>query len=202
VKTRDQIKKYGRDLFNEQGLEIVTTRHIAAAMDISQGNLHYHFPNKNELISELYDDFKNGLVERSRYQTGTFGLNEIHQSLQDNFDWMYQYRFLFLDREILWRRLPSIKRETQALIIIKSRQLLAAIHNLQEMGLFRSDVNETQLQSFITMYQLMINSWLSAVYLFHSQEPVAFFSDQAFRAWYPYLTTEGVKEFEELLSNQ
>ena len=200
MKRRDEIKKNGRLLFNEQGLETITTRHIAAEMNISQGNLHYHFPNKNELISELYEDFKRGLVERAKYQAGSFGLKEIYQSLQDNFELMYEYRFLFLDREILWRRLPTIKRETQALIIIKSRQLRAAIQKLQEVGLFRTDVDEKQSQSFITMYQLMINSWLSAVYLFHSHEPVAFFSEQAFRAWYPYLTDIGKYDFRSILT--
>ncbi|MEO9871936.1 TetR/AcrR family transcriptional regulator [Ekhidna sp.] len=200
MKTRDKILNAAKLLFNEGGVENVTTRHIASHLKISQGNLHYHFPNKNELIEYLYEDFKKGLASLAGYQSGAFGLQEIYASLRRNFGWMYDYKFLFVDREIVWRRIPIIKRETQALIIIKSRQLKEAIRVLQLNNVFRSDINDNQIQSFINAYQIMINSWLSAAYLFPNANVIDFFSLEAFNLWYPYLTEVGQSEFDRLKS--
>lgn len=199
MKTKKRIAEATLMLFNTDGLENITTRHVASHLGISQGNLHYHFPNKNELIKQLYEDFKEGLMERAGYKSGMFGLKEIYSSLMRNFSWMYDYRFLFLDREIVWRRVPNIKRETQALIIIKSRQLFAAIGQLKENDIFRSEIDETQVRSFINAYQVFINSWLSAVYLFPRSNSADFFATEAFRLWYPYLTMEGRIEFDKLI---
>lgn len=202
MKTKNKILLASLNLFNKKGLENVTTRHVAEELDMSQGNLHYHFANKNELIRALYTDFKLGVVERAGYRKGEFGLCEIYGSLQRNFEWMYQYRFLFLDREIVWRRTPEIRRETQVLIIVKSRQLKAAIDTLKTQRIFRIDIDENQIESFINMYQVMINSWLTAVYLFPNQNPARFFADQAFRVWYPYLTSQGQEVFMNSLKNK
>jgi len=201
LKTKEKIIAATLKLFNEQGVENVTTRTVASFLDISQGNLHYHFPNKNCLIEQLYSDFKTGLQDRSGYKTGAFGLQEIHESLHRNFSWMFQYRFLFLDREMVWRRLQNIKRETQAFIIIKDKQLTQAISILQELGVFRLDIDSLQVKSFINMYQVMVNSWLTAVYLFPGKEPEVFFANQAFNMWYPYLTTKGQRQFNAIVES-
>ncbi len=198
MNTKEKILAAALKLFNTHGLENVTTRHIAIELGMSQGNLHYHFSNKNEVIRQLYNDFKTGLSERSGYSTGNFGLAEIENSLERNFDWMHRYRFLFLDREIIWRRIPEIKRETQAFILVKKRQLYFVIDKLKSDGIFRPDINDSQISGFLDMYQVMINSWLTSVYLFSIIEPVSFFARQAFRLWYPYLTPKGQFVFEAI----
>ncbi|MFY0600051.1 MAG: TetR/AcrR family transcriptional regulator [Cyclobacteriaceae bacterium] len=196
--TKEKILEAALHLFNNQGVESITTRHVATSLGMSQGNLHYHFPNKNKLLEKLYEMFKEGLVKRSSYQMGTFGLAQIYESLLLNFDWMWENRFLFLDREIVWRRLPNIKRETQGLITMKTRQLNAAIETLKQQGVFRADLDQAQVDSFINLYQIIINSWQSSAYLFEKEKPT-FFADNAFRAWYPYLTEMGTKEFDALI---
>ena len=50
MNTKEKILKEALKQFNASGVEQVTTRHIAKGLSMSQGNLHYHFPNKDELI--------------------------------------------------------------------------------------------------------------------------------------------------------
>ncbi|HBS42846.1 MAG TPA: TetR family transcriptional regulator, partial [Oceanospirillales bacterium] len=89
MKTRDRILQTSLDLFNDQGERAVTTNHIAAAMNISTGNLYYHFRNKREIISELFRAYENrvrGVLnlpeERSAQITDMqFYLTEIFRGL-------------------------------------------------------------------------------------------------------------------------
>ncbi|KAB0572105.1 TetR/AcrR family transcriptional regulator, partial [Helicobacter pullorum NCTC 12824] len=49
VKTSERIVQTSLELFNQQGERSVSTNHIAAHMEISPGNLYYHFPNKQAI---------------------------------------------------------------------------------------------------------------------------------------------------------
>ena len=46
MKTRDKIVIAALEQFNEFGERNVTTNHIAAFLEITPGNLYYHFRNK------------------------------------------------------------------------------------------------------------------------------------------------------------
>ena len=58
VKTKDRILQLSLQLFNERGERSVTTNHIAAELNMSPGNLYYHFRNKNEIIKELMEQYQ------------------------------------------------------------------------------------------------------------------------------------------------
>lgn len=57
MKTRDRILLKSLELFNEQGERLITTNHLAAALGMSPGNLYYHFPNKDAIIFELFQQY-------------------------------------------------------------------------------------------------------------------------------------------------
>lgn len=55
MKTKDKILETALELFNTSNTQAATTNHIAAAMGISPGNLHYHYKNREEIIFSLYE---------------------------------------------------------------------------------------------------------------------------------------------------
>ena len=58
MKTRDRILHMSLRMFNEQGERTVTTNHIAAALNMSPGNLYYYFKNKEAIIFELFCQYE------------------------------------------------------------------------------------------------------------------------------------------------
>ncbi len=54
MKTRDKILKKAKQLFNKNGVGNVTVRNICNELNISLGNFTYYFPDKQQIIVELY----------------------------------------------------------------------------------------------------------------------------------------------------
>ena len=57
MKTRDRILLCTLELYNADGEPNVTTLDIANELEISPGNLYYHFKGKEALLEALVDDF-------------------------------------------------------------------------------------------------------------------------------------------------
>lgn len=102
MKTKERILLTSIDLFNRSGVVAVTTNHIAKAMDISPGNLYFHYDNKEEILVELfkrmaketYDVWRPRRVKKVTPQ----------QFINDNFDLYWRYRFFHREMYALRRK--------------------------------------------------------------------------------------------------
>ncbi len=108
-RTRERILETGLALFNRHGVPQVTTADIAGEMNISPGNLYYHFRNKDEIVGELYARFEARLQALLADPGGRrIDIEDFWLWLHLLFELMGEYRFLYRDLDELAARDPVV----------------------------------------------------------------------------------------------
>ncbi|MGH8415721.1 MAG: TetR/AcrR family transcriptional regulator [Pseudomonas sp.] len=153
MKTRDRILECALLLFNQQGEPNVSTLEIANDLEISPGNLYYHFHGKEPLVMELFERFQNELAPLldppadARLDAEDYWLF-LHLIVER----LSQYRFLFQDLSNLASRLPRLARGIRHLLNSIKRTLASLLARLKAEGQVTSDTQALgQLVEQITM---------------------------------------------------
>ncbi len=105
MSNRERILETALRLFNERGAAAVSTNHIAAAAEISPGNLYYHFRNKEEIVRALFErlfDTRDRIFELPENIEPS--LAEVRHRVRANFDALWDYRFAYRALAALLRR--------------------------------------------------------------------------------------------------
>ncbi|CAD5105762.1 TetR/AcrR family transcriptional regulator [Zestomonas carbonaria] len=167
MKTRDRILECALLLFNERGEPNVSTLEIANELEISPGNLYYHFHGKEPLVLALFERFQ---LEISPLLDPPA---EARLSAEDYWLFLHliverlaQYRFLFQDLSNLAGRLPKLARNVRSWLNSLKRTLAALLARLkaerqlasdtQALGLLVEQITLTLL--FSVAYQRLLGN--------------------------------------------
>jgi len=104
-----EILENARRLFNETNTQAVTTNHIAKAMGISPGNLHYHYKNREEIIRLLYANMRKEMTLSIEELPQTLDELSKHQKILIGIQW--EYRFFFREILFLFSRDSELQRQ-------------------------------------------------------------------------------------------
>ena len=113
--TRERILETSLLLFNRLGAPHVTTADIAGEMNISPGNLYYHFRNRDQIVAELFATFERRLDDLLGAPEGRLAdVEDLWLFLHLLFEAMWEFRFLYRDLdEILSRNRVLAARFTR-----------------------------------------------------------------------------------------
>jgi AcrR family transcriptional regulator len=147
-------------LFNDEGEAQQTAVDISNALEISPGNLYYHFKGKDAIIRALYDQFEDEMRVILRGSKG--GVT----SIEDNWIYLYiileeiyDFRFFYRDLGILLDRYPDLAVRFRALMSEKRNTLERVLGDLARDEILRMD---PRLQSALTDQIMMtITFWLA-----------------------------------------
>ncbi|MFK7976697.1 MAG: TetR family transcriptional regulator, partial [Halioglobus sp.] len=110
MKTRDRILHTSLLLFNEEGEAETTTIDIANEMDISPGNLYYHFKGKDQIIAKLFAQYELA-ISNTLAAPLEKPISDSAGAVEDNWYYlyvvmeeMYQYRFLYHNLDNILQR--------------------------------------------------------------------------------------------------
>jgi len=159
-RTRERILETALLLFNRLGEPHITTADIAIEMEISPGNLYYHFRNKDQIIAELFAAFEQRLDGLLILPEGRrAGVEDLWLLLHLLFEAMWEYRFVFRDLdEILSRnrklasRFAAIMRRGVGTMVELCREMVAT-------GAMRA--SEREIDALADNVALVATYWIS-----------------------------------------
>ena len=160
MKTRDRILDVSLALFNAEGEAKQTAVDIANALDMSPGNLYYHFKGKEPIIEALFDRFE----EEMQIILG--GSHGAVTSVEDNWvfvyivlEEIYDFRFFYRNVGDMMERYPSMASRFRKILALKRQ----AIENVLNQ-LAKRDIVDIDRRLRTPLVQQMVSTmtfWLS-----------------------------------------
>ncbi|MBV6289118.1 TetR/AcrR family transcriptional regulator [Pseudomonas aegrilactucae] len=178
IKTRERIVQTSLELFNQQGERSVSTNHIAAHMEISPGNLYYHFANKQAIVAVLFNQYET-LVDSFLHppQGRAATVDDKRFYLKALLAAMWSYRFVHRDLEHL---LDSDKALAARYRHFSQRCLLqgqAIYRGFVEADIVAMDC--VQIESLTLNAWIVLTSWVR--FLCTTRENAAYLSEDAIK---------------------
>ena len=159
MKTRDKIVIAALEQFNEFGERNVTTNHIAAFLEISPGNLYYHFRNKQEIVREIFALYSDELLERfTPIQAQKESLALLKHYLDSIFTLMWKYRFFYANLPEILQRDEVLHNDYIGVQEKLQTNLVDIMRAFVSLGLV--DVDEEEMKPLVRTLHLIASSWL------------------------------------------
>ncbi len=157
MRTRDLILEVALVLLNERGESIVTSVDLAHEMNISPGNLYYHFKGKEQVVEELYAQFHarvllalQEIASQARGDTKETlaGLSVISEILQ-------QFKFISQDILGIHERYPSLRESLQKLLNLLNQTLIGLVGLVMDRAQVTDSSNAAKLLAGNLLYTLI-----------------------------------------------
>jgi AcrR family transcriptional regulator len=207
-RTRERILDLSLRLFNDLGEPNVTTSAIADEMNISPGNLYYHFRNKDDIVNALFEQFEREIEHvLALPPTRPIEFEDAWLFLHLLFESIWRYRFVYRDLNDLLSRNRRLEMHFRSILERKQQaahRLCAALADSR-----RLHAEEHEIAPLATNMVVVATYWLSYEYVSNARQ----FNDPVFqsramaRGAYqvlvlvaPYLSDEGRTLFTRLAS--
>jgi len=166
MKTRDRILVTSLELFNLCGEPNVTTIDIANEMEISPGNLYYHFRNKDEIIAELFQAFEAGIHEVLQSPTEA-GLDMMDYWMYVHmiFEKIWEFRFLYRDPVAILERNDKLQKKFNRILDKKRAAALGGINMMREDSLIQ--MSDDEADRLVTNMTITATYWLNYQHIRH-----------------------------------
>jgi len=171
-RTAERILETALALFNRFGEPNVSTTLISTEMNISSGNLYYHFPAKETLVNALFDRYAQSLEAVLDAAGDARNVEDAWLFFHMFFELLWQYRFLYRDLNDLLSNNRHLETRFQALLDHKARAVGALLEGLGRGGALRAGPGE--LDPVATAMVVLLTYWLSYEYVRdprHALEP-------------------------------
>jgi len=195
IATKQKIIDKAVELFNEKGYASVTLFEIAGALDMTRGNLTYHFKDKEVLLTTIADKFWSRIMEESLKTRLLPSFENLHHAVNIFYKSQRKYAFIFLDYHVLNH--PAIRQQFKEMAAQQIKESEATIA-------FSIAAGNMHPEPFEGIYHnLAFSTWMISFYWLNQQEVLGedvddFAQRGEMKVWsllIPHLTKKGLKAF-------
>lgn len=130
MKTRDRILHTSLALFNDIGEPNVTTLLISDELEISPGNLYYHFKSKSDILNEIFAWYEAEMLKLLDVPSEPMDIEDQWFFLHLVFETIARYQFLYKDVVNVLERHEQVKARFRRIIAKKKQACLQVLNNL------------------------------------------------------------------------
>ena len=162
-RTAERILEVTLDLFNRFGEPNVSTTLISAELNISPGNLYYHYPAKDELINALFNRYESALNQILHAADGVENVEDAWLFFHMLFELVWSYRFLYRDLNDLLSKNRRLETHFQFILKNKGRAMHGLLDGLARAGVVK--MTGTEDAPTATAMVVVVTYWLSYEYV-------------------------------------
>lgn len=169
MKTKERVILASLDLFNEQGERNVSTNHIAAHLNMSPGNLYYHFRNKSEIIYEIFKNYELLVDTYLRVPAdGVVESEDLVSYLDAVFNGLWAYRFLHRDLEHLLDSDEKLRNEYRTFTLRCIKGIQDIVEAMEKNNVFESQTYEERQSKALNVW-LLVTNWMTFLKTMHGR---------------------------------
>lgn len=199
MNTKDKIIKSATKLFNKHGFGPISLFEISQDLDMSRGNVAYHFKDKDALLQTIIKEMWEK-IEREKLRSRQLpSFENLHHTVQLIYKFQKEYAFIFLDHLVLTH--PVVRnqfREMTQQTIDDNKAAITFAIQLGNMdpepvkGLYHNISFITWMLSFFWLPQQIIRGEKTG-------------EDGEKMIWsiiLPHMTDKGVRSFKKFFGNE
>src|SRR3979409_594543 len=157
-RTAERILEVTLELFNRFGEPNVSTTLISAELNISPGNLYYHYPAKDELINSLFDRYERSLNELLHAADNVRNVEDAWLFFHMLFELIWQYRFLYRDLNDLLSKNRRLDTHFQFVLKKKSDAVQSGLGGMARGN--ATQIDPRQAEPVATAMVVVLTYWL------------------------------------------
>ncbi len=159
-KTAQRILLVSLELFNTHGEANITSVDIANELDMSPGNLYYHFKGKEEITAALFAMYHDRM-KKILFAPGDNGLviKDFFYFLYVTFETSHIFRFLYRNPSDLVTKYPYIERGFKQLIKAKEKGFNQILSDFARQGTLA--VQSEQIVHLIELISMVLTQGLN-----------------------------------------
>jgi len=163
-RTRERILEISLRLFNEFGEPNITTTVISDELNISPGNLYYHFRNKDDIVNSIFALFESEIERMLAVPQGRKpNMEDVWIYLHLMFELVWKYRFFYRDLNDLLSRNRKLELHFKQILAHKikvARQLCEGLRGAEAL-----EASDLEIDALATNMVVVASYWLSYEYV-------------------------------------
>ena len=162
-RTAQRIAEVTLELFNRFGEPNVSTTLISAELNISPGNLYYHFASKDTLVNQLFDQYEVAMLGLLEAAPDVKDVEDAWFFLHSLFEQVWNHRFLYRDLNNLLSGNRHLETHFHDILERKTHAFKLMLEGLAAAGLMKIDPDN--IETLSASMSVMVTYWLSYEYV-------------------------------------
>jgi len=197
------ILEAARVLFNEKGYHQVTIRMIALKLNMSSGNLNYHFKKREDIFETLYFEMVSEFDERIKdLPSIDVSITQIRSDIEQSMRRMIDYKYFWTDLYNLLTVSDIVKNHFQEVYKNRIDGCLVLFEKMKTQNLMTGSFFKFEYDFLAERMINYGNTWLYSTGLYSNSFGGKIIDNQVntlLSMLYPFLGPKGKKEFKNLL---